>query len=58
MEKGFNYKEANSFLTTYPPTKGFFFFFFNFKRGDGWKFWERFPKEKLERKRERDRILV
>ena len=56
MEKVFNYKEANSFLTTYPLTKGFFFFIM--KRGNGWKFWERFPKEKLERKRERERILV
>ena len=42
MEKVFNYKEANSFFTTYPLTKGFFFFFFllwkegipgNFERG-------------------------
>ena len=54
-ENGYSYKEANPFLTTYPLTPRVFIYLFLFfmRRGSGWKFWERFPKEKLERERER-----
>ena len=50
-------KLTHFFKLTHLP-QGFLFiylFLFFMRRGSGWKFWERYPKEKLERERERER---
>ena len=55
---GIAIKKLTHFLQLTHSPQGFLFiylFLFFMKRGSGWKFWERFPKEKLERERERER---
>ena len=55
---GIAIKKLTHFLQLTHSSQGFLFiylFLFFMRRGSGWKFWEMFPKEKLERERERER---